>query len=788
MWAVLLGLLVAPGLQAADNTVVLQPHQTEYQAGPYLLYLRDSARQATIEDIMALPDEHFNHSEQNTLSLGYSHDAIWVKLMVDATHISNDEAEWILDIDYPPLDDVRFYYRDDNGRIVELATGDQSVFSSREIETNTFAFSLPIKPGQKKPFYLRVESQGSLRIPVAIYSYGAFIHHVDMKKTFYGIFIGIMLAMLLYNLFLLTSMREATYLYYLLFIVFYMLFHGNLNGLGLQYIWPDSPWWANQTLAMGIAGTSLWGALFTRNFLQTRDYTPLFHQFLNAISVASFCLVIWSLVAANYTVVIRPAMALTLVTFISFLVIGLRNLLLGNRSARFFLVAAFTLIVGAVGEVLSALGLIPSNAFTNSLSIFGACLFSLFLSFALADRINLLRRERNRAQMEAQRSLRLANENLEHANKTKDQFLATLSHELRTPMNGIIGSLDLLQQTDDPAQKDSYVDTASGCAANMVIMIEQLLGYSELQSGTLQLVNQPFNLRNNINNLSRTFKRLADQKGLNYSCEVDDSVPTRVVGDQNRLNQILSLMLDNAIKFTEQGEIGIRFSLSEPGRDPNKIDLCISIRDTGVGIPEQKQQQIFDYFYQTDASYDRQFGGLGIGLALCKHLAALFNGEIRVSSRVGEGTRFDILIQLDVDASQPGQTATGESAPQHDSATREILVVEDNKVNQMLLKGILRKLNYSVITASNGKEAVELAQQRKVAAVLMDLQMPVMDGFESVRRLRALDGYKNTPILAVTANASAEDRKRCMAVGMNDFIKKPVDIRTMEKHLENWLS
>ncbi len=788
LFGIVLGLCTVPGLHAAENMLVLSPDQKEYRAGPYLQYLRDSEGEITIEDIVALPDDHFTPSEQSTLSLGYSHDAIWLKLIVDAKQIRTDEADWILDIDYPPLDDVRFYYRDSSGKLVEKATGDQSVFSSREIETNTYAFMLPINRGEHKHFYFRIESQGSLRIPVDIYAYDDFIHHVDLKKTFYGTFIGIMLAMLLYNLFLFLSMREATYLYYVLFIVFYMLFHGNLNGLGLQYIWPESPWWANQTLAMGIAGTSLWGALFTRNFLQTRDYTPLLHQLLNAISVASFCLVVWSLVAGNYSLVIQPAMALTLFTFVAFLVIGVRNLLLGNRSARFFLLAAFTIIVGAVGEVLSAVGLVPSNAFTNSLSILGACLFSIFLSFALADRINLLRQEKNRAQMEAQRSLRLVNEHLEHANKTKDQFLATLSHELRTPMNGIIGSLDLLQQTKDENKKADYVDTATGCAANMVIMIEQLLGYSELQSGTLQLVNQPFNLRNNINTLSLTFERLAEHKGLRYICEVDDSVPTRVVGDQSRLNQILSLMLDNAIKFTEKGEIGIRFSLAECSTDPKKSDFHITIWDTGIGIPEQKQQQIFDYFYQTDASYDRQFGGLGIGLALCKHLAALFNGEIKVSSREGEGTHFDIVIELDIDASQPAEEGKQHRHHNEIDATREILVVEDNVVNQMLLKGILKKLNYTVVTANNGLEAIDVARQHPVAAVLMDLQMPVMDGFDSTRQLRALDTYKNTPILAVTANASAEDRKRCMAVGMNDFIKKPVDIKTIEKHLNHWLS
>ncbi|MDX1694946.1 MAG: 7TM diverse intracellular signaling domain-containing protein, partial [Ketobacteraceae bacterium] len=657
-------------------------------------------------------------------------------------------------------------------------------------DTNTYAFHLPIQKGEVKDFYFRVQSQGSLRIPIAIHSYDSFIHRVDIQKTLYGIFIGIMLAMVLYNLFLYVSFREASYLYYVLFNVFYILFHGNLNGLGLQFVWQNSPWWANQTLATGIAGTALWGALFTRNFLQTRDYTPYFHQFLNAISIAAFGMVIWSLVAGNYSSVIRPAMVLTLVTFITFLLAGIRNLMLGNRSARFFLLASFMLIVGAVGEVLSAVSLIPTNTFTNSLSIIGACFFSLCLSFALADRINLLRREKNRAQMQAQRSLRLANEHLEHANKTKDQFLATLSHELRTPMNGIIGSLDLLQQTEDARKKDEFVETATGCAANMVLMIEQLLGYSELQSGTLQLVNQPFNLRENINTLSRTFERLADHKGLRYICEVDDSVPTRVVGDQSRLNQILSLMLDNAVKFTDKGEIGMRFSLAESDDDPRKSNFHISIWDTGIGIPEKKQQQIFDYFYQTDASYDREFGGLGIGLALCKHLAALFNGEIKVSSKEGEGTRFDIVIELDIDASQPDKptkpyTGTGAGSA---ASPRQILVVEDNMVNQMLLKGILKKLRYGVVTANNGQEAVDFVKDNPVDAILMDLQMPVMDGFSSTRLIREMEGCKQTPILAVTANASAEDRKRCMEVGMDDFIKKPVDIKTIEKHLSEWLS
>ncbi|MBL4867184.1 MAG: hypothetical protein JKY67_12510, partial [Pseudomonadales bacterium] len=463
-------------------TVQLNDQTQRYQVGLNLEYLIDAKNKLTIKDIASSAKTSFTQNKSDTLSLGYTRSTVWVKLDIDASALSRTSEPWITEIDFPPLDEITFYQRNANGKYIPLITGDLFDFSNRDIKTTSYAFNINLSPDRTNTFYFKVKSQSSMRIPINVYSQAAFIQQLDLRKTGYGIYGGIIFAMLFYNFLLYLTTRDRSYLYYILYVSSFVLYQINLNGLGHQYFWHTSPWWSNQGLALSIACVGLFGPLFTRSFLQTEIHTPILHKVLAINAILAAGLAAWSLVANNYTDVIQPVIILTLATLLLTLAAGIINFLKKNHMARFFLLASVSLIIGGITESLTAIAVIPSNIVTNSASLYGFIIFSLLLSFALADRINFYRNEKTKAEKEARQNLILANKNLAHSNKIKNDFLATVSYELHTPMNGIIGNLNLIKNAGVSKQVGKYVSSATEYAAEMVLMIEELLGISEVQS------------------------------------------------------------------------------------------------------------------------------------------------------------------------------------------------------------------------------------------------------------------------------------------------------------------
>jgi signal transduction histidine kinase/ActR/RegA family two-component response regulator len=368
------------------------------------------------------------------------------------------------------------------------------------------------------------------------------------------------------------------------------------------------------------------------------------------------------------------------------------------------------------------------------------------------------------------------------ANAAKSEFLANMSHEIRTPMNGILGMLDLVLSERLGEHNRPDLCVARDSAKALLTILTDILDLSKIEAGHLEISKEPFDPKACIAGVARLFEGIASAKGLHLQV-CFENVPEVAVGDETRIRQVLINLVSNAVKFTEVGSV----TLSAAGvqRSTGEMELDICVRDTGIGIPEDRQFRLFGKFSQVDGSTTRRYGGTGLGLFIAKSLVLLMRGCITVTSTVGEGSSFRVVIPVGVPAVE--EEPNGRPGPEPDiaSAARPcVLIADDNRTNQLVLTKSLRRLGFEVDVAENGAVAVERWRHRPYDAILMDCQMPVMDGYQATAAIRNsnLPG-RSVPIIAVTAHAMAGDEDRCRAAGMNTYVAKPVSLEELQRVL-----
>jgi two-component system, sensor histidine kinase and response regulator len=366
------------------------------------------------------------------------------------------------------------------------------------------------------------------------------------------------------------------------------------------------------------------------------------------------------------------------------------------------------------------------------------------------------------------------------ANQAKSDFLANISHELRTPMNGVIGMLDIALDQDLNAELAEQLQTAQDCAHSLLSLLNDLLDLSKIEAGKMTLEKIPFDVRALMADCIKAHQPKAQENSVALVAEVSSNVPQQITGDPLRIRQILANLVSNAVKFTEHGSVAVR--LDGQFSRGSEYTLRITVQDSGAGIPADKLLYIFDKFTQADGSVTRKYGGTGLGLAITRKLVELHRGEINVNSELGRGTVFTVTLQCEARAAVSenlGAIAAPapEAAPSGGVTNHEvrILVVEDNQVNQKVVTAVLRKRGFVIELANDGQEALsKLENGAAFDLVLMDVQMPVLDGLEATRIIRKELRWKQLPIIAMTAHAMNGDKERCLEAGMSGYISKPV--------------
>ncbi|HWK03975.1 MAG TPA: two-component regulator propeller domain-containing protein [Puia sp.] len=419
-------------------------------------------------------------------------------------------------------------------------------------------------------------------------------------------------------------------------------------------------------------------------------------------------------------------------------------------------------------------------------------LVSIVLTFYRV-RVNTMRelnRELERQVKDRTEEESKARRDAEDANKAKSVFLATMSHEIRTPMNGVIGMASLLAETPLTSQQREYTATIMNCGESLLNVINDILDYSKIDSGKMEIEELDFDLGNCIEEVFDVFNERAAQSGLGLVYRIDPEVPAYIVGDALRLRQVLMNLLSNAVKFTQRGEVFLGVHLSGI-REKEQIELAFEVRDTGIGIPADKIAMLFKSFSQVDSSTTRKYGGTGLGLAISEKLVSLMGGQISVRSQPGEGTSFSFTI-LVMAGKQPAAVPGKQALPGEKMDTGfariyplQILIAEDNIINQQLILHILTNLGYTPDSVENGALAADAVRDGLYDLVLMDVQMPEMDGLEATRVIRR-SLSRQPVIVALTANAMQGDREECLKAGMDDYISKPVRLQELMGLLEKW--
>ena len=749
----------------AHDKITFNPKTSKGKLHEYSSYINVKDKKLSINDIIASKNLHFDPIKSDNLSLGFTSSNYWVSFSLENS-TSNNNTYYLETA--RPVTDLANLYVVTKDSIIKYQSGDQIPFNQRQVAHRSTVFKLQLEPNTVKDFYLELSSDGeTINIPLNLYTETEFLIANYKQQLFLGLFYGILFLAGIVYLFFYSSLSNKTFLYYSCYVLSIALMQGALDGLIYQYIFTEAGYFNSKAVLITALLSNLFLLKYCEHFLNIEKHLKVIKKIFNGIYIAIAVLFVMTLVSPITMEFVYPISNLNgLISLILILVAVFSLKLKKVKIDPFFSVGIFFLVIGLLGFVMNNLSLLPNNFYTLNSAKFGSGLEVIFLSLSMTNLIKKLRKEKEASQ-------EVALTRTKEISELKSYFMSNMSHELRTPINAILGIVQSSIDDKNSDIKEQY-QTIKNASLSLLSNVNDILDFEKIESNQLRLNTNQFNPKTLITDISDNWRVEANKKGLNYVFDIDTEIPEMVEGDAERFIQIINNVLSNAVKFTLDGEVVFKLKCSCQPNGFNRFSIQIS--DTGIGMTNEVQQNVFDSFNQMRNNHKRQFGGIGLGLNIVKNLVTLFEGTIYIESEINNGTSVYIDIPLKVIEAQAEIETKTEENQEKDI---QILVVEDNRLNQMVMKKLLSaniRFNYTIV--ENGQEALNELNTKAYDLVLMDLQMPIMDGYEATKAIREgkINAFnKDIAIIAVTADAMPKTKDRVLEIGMNDYMTKPID-------------
>ena len=806
------------------NAIVIDNKFEKVNIGSYLRYFVDKGSSYDLDSIIASSDSLLKQNDSIGLNLGVGDYQVWTQFKIQNT-TEGDFVAYLYNSDAflsATLYQLNYDEREKSTELIgKLGLG--TVFTDWPIKHNKPIFKILVTSGSTKEFYLNLATKGALNLNMRLLSQESYIEKTKQDFMFYGAFYGIILIILLYNLFLYFSIGEKYYFDYIVFIIFLSLLNSSIDGTGFQFLWGGYPEFAIPSASLLAVTTNMFAISFVISYLNIKQEFSQTHKVLRSYLWFLRCLVgaVFLMNWQGHIAIcnmIANLFGLLNMLFIFF--VGSYLSVKRHRPAYFVTLSQTSILVSATCYVLANLGVLSGDLFSVYSMNIGFIGEVLLFSLALADKFNIEKKEKLAAKNKAIESMK-------KASQLKDEFLANTTHELKTPLNGILGIAESLIDGAVGTLNSNIVynlKLISQSGRRLNNLVNDILDFSRMKHKDLQLTKKPVDLKGIVDVVLKITNHTNKDRLVYLKNEIADDLPL-VDGDENRLHQVINNLIGNSLKFTEKGEISAKAEKKD-----GMIFLTIS--DTGIGIAEEKLERIFVPFEQGDGSTGRIYGGTGLGLTVTKKLVELHGGKIKVESVLGKGTNFtfsipisesqnsseshielehfeefqsphdplDLINEDEVQEFQERQDHNSklqdfsDDDPEGSSSSEEgwfkdakILVVDDEPINLQVYKNVLDLESYQTLLASSGEQAMEHIGVNRPDLVLLDLMMPRMNGFEVCKEIRKVHSPINLPILIVSAKNQIADLEQGLQLGANDYFVKPINNQSLNARIKTHL-
>ena len=756
-WGSILCLLIFFQSSASAERLSVVPVYNQYALGQYVQYIEDEGGRLSIDSFLGNDNVQWEKSHRDEINLGYSVSRFWFKSKIE----SDFSQDWLLVLSYALLDDVEVFFVQDHKVIKSYKTGDAYLFEQRPIIHNQFIFPLSLLSGEHLNIYVSVKSTSSISVNLSLWQGDAFLAHNNRQIFLQGLLFGCLLLLSTYSLLMGRALRNRSYLLFSAFSFMLLLTTLHQQGYAYAYLFPNSIWWQRYGLHLSSATAASAMALFIIDYLSLKKLHLSWYYYFIALACLYMALGLGSLF-------IPPQIIIPLLIFSQFFVV-LGTFLVstylavkGHKLARYLLYSTVFIMAAFLFWAFSIFGVFEQLNLSLVFMQFAIIVMFLATSYALGDRLRV--------------------ENEQHQNM-KDSFMSTVTHELLTPINGIQLSLTLLKEQISVTGKQ-YWEMARNSNKDLLSLVESMIIFTEAQTGKLVIENECFNLHTVLEGIFQHFNQDRPEQ-VRFELEMAPDLPQFISCDKRKVQLILKQLLKNAFAFTKKGHVDLKVHMEHRGQQAYMVFM---VKDNGFGIDNEIQEIIFDAFNQGDGSITREHGGLGIGLSNVRDVLKLLNGELDLNSQLSLGSEFIIKVPVTIEAQPSDNTQENARKSPSQIINCKVLVVEDNPVNMKLMTKLLENAGFKALSAEHGERALSvLRHEPDISAVLMDCQMPIMDGFEATREIRKMAGLEHLPIIAVTANVSADDKKRCFDAGMDDYLTKPASRDKIESTLAKWI-